>query len=63
MNVSRPFVVKMLEEGKIPFHRVGAHRRIKAQDLMAYRKQSEQASIAAFDELAKIAQETDMGYD
>lgn len=63
LNVSRPFVIKLLEEGKIPFHRVGRHRRIKASDLLSYKRKSEVARSKAFEELAKIAQDTDMGYE
>lgn len=62
LNVSRPFVIKLLEEGKIPFHKVGAHRRIKAQDLMTHRRASEEESLKAFQELAKLSQKMGLGY-
>lgn len=62
LNVSRPFVIKLLEEGKIPFHKVGAHRRIKAQDLMTYRRAGEEESLEAFQELAKLSQKMELGY-
>jgi excisionase family DNA binding protein len=38
LNVSRPHIVKLLEEGAIPFKKVGAHRRIQLKDLMKYEK-------------------------
>ena len=40
LKVSRPFVVKLLEQGAIAFHKVGTHRRIKSADLYAYMKRT-----------------------
>jgi excisionase family DNA binding protein len=40
LKVSRPFVVKLLEQGEIAFHKVGTHRRIKSADLYAYMKRT-----------------------
>ena len=62
MNVSRPFFVKLLEEGKIEFHKVGSHRRVYFRDLVAYKEQSMDERRKALDELAKQAQELNMGY-
>lgn len=62
LNVSRPHLVKLLEEGVIPFTRVGTHRRIRYQDLMAYQLQREAESREAMDALAAQAQELGMGY-
>ncbi|MEQ8879103.1 MAG: helix-turn-helix domain-containing protein [Cyclobacteriaceae bacterium] len=44
LNCSRPHVVKLLEEGKMPFTLVGRHRRIKLSDLQAYRAKMKDAS-------------------
>lgn len=62
LNVSRPFIVKLLEEGEIPFHKVGSHRRIKLKDFLAYKNQYKNKQCEALDELAKQAQELNMGY-
>jgi excisionase family DNA binding protein len=62
LNVSRPFVVKEMDEGRMPHFMVGAHRRIKHADLMKYRDAMHARTDAALQELADIAQENDMGY-
>ena len=36
LNVSRPFLVKLLEDSKIPFHKTGTHRRIRCADIVGY---------------------------
>lgn len=42
LGCSRPHFVKLLEDGKIPFIKVGRHRRVKFEDVMEYKKQSKQ---------------------
>ncbi|QJE00051.1 helix-turn-helix domain-containing protein [Massilia forsythiae] len=62
LNVSRPYLIRLLEDGKIPYHKVGTHRRIKFEDAVAYKDQRQKASRDALQELADQAQELDMGY-
>ena len=63
LMVSRPFVVKLLEQGAIAFHKVGTHRRIKSADLYAYKNRNDTKRSKAMDELVASAQALDMGYD
>lgn len=62
LNVSRPYLVTLLENGTIAFRKTGTHRRIRFHDLMSYREEQERLSNAALDELAAQAQEHEMGY-
>ena len=62
LNVSRPFVIKLLEQGKMPFHKVGRHRRVKASDLLTYKQNSDLQRLKDFEELAKLDQNLDLGY-
>lgn len=57
LNVSRPYVIKQIEEGKLPCHMVGTHRRIFFQDLVAYKEQVDARRDRAIEELARLTQE------
>ena len=63
LNVSRPHLVKMLEEGAIPFTKTGRHRRIRFSDLMAFKQRRDEESQEAMEALAQQAQALGMGYD
>jgi excisionase family DNA binding protein len=62
LNVSRPYFVKLLEEGKLDFHKVGSHRRVYFRDLIAFKEEAMNERREALDELSKQAQELKMGY-
>jgi excisionase family DNA binding protein len=59
LNVSRPFLVSLLTSGKIPHHKVGSHRRIKASDLLSFRAERDAVRASALDELQDLGQEFD----
>jgi excisionase family DNA binding protein len=62
LNVSRPFLIKLLEEKALPCRKVGAHRRIRMEDVMAYKARIDADREAVLDQLVAEAQEHDMGY-
>lgn len=57
LNVSRQYLVKLLKENRIPFHKVGTQRRIKFEDLMKYKAKMQVESEQAMDELTRLGQE------
>jgi len=62
LNVSRPHLISLLKKGEIKFHMTGTHRKIRFEDLSAYRQKRAAESEDAMAELAKQAQELNMGY-
>ncbi|MBH1988723.1 MAG: helix-turn-helix domain-containing protein [Myxococcaceae bacterium] len=62
LNISRPYLVQILEEGKIPFRKVGTKRRILAKDIFDFREKVEAERFCVLEKLANEAQKLGMGY-
>lgn len=62
LNVSRPFLVQLLEDKKLPYRKVGTHRRIRFEDVLSYKQAIDADRRKVLDELAAEAQDLDMGY-
>jgi excisionase family DNA binding protein len=62
LNVSRPYLVKLLEDGKLPYRSVGTRRRVLLCDVLGYKKSVADARAKVLEELAAQAQELKMGY-
>ena len=62
LNVSRPYLVELLESGKIPFRKVGVRRRILYQDVITYKEKVNAQRRKTLAELTAQAQELNMGY-
>src|SRR4029077_9680341 len=60
LNVSRPYLISLLESGQIPYRKVGRHRRITFEALMDYKRHDDLKRRAAADDLAQLSQEPDL---
>jgi excisionase family DNA binding protein len=62
LNVSRPFVVKLLEEQELPFRMVGNRRRIRFEDLAELKRRDDARRKEVLDALSNEGQKLSLGY-
>jgi excisionase family DNA binding protein len=62
LNVSRQYLVRLLDEGHIPYTKTGKHRRLRIEDVLAFKESRDRERKAALDELTQMSEELG-GYD
>ena len=60
LNVSRPHVVKLIDDGTIAHHKAGSHRRVTLADVLAFKAARDASSRAALAEIQELADDTGM---
>lgn len=62
LNVSRQYLVRLLDDGRIPFRKTGSHRRVRMEDLLAFKRQRDRDRMASLDDLSQLSQDFE-GYE
>ena len=62
LHISRPYVTKLCDEGGLPFHRVGTHRRLRIEDVLAYRDRRAAERREHLAALTRASEELEGGY-
>ncbi len=62
LNVSRPYFINLLENGKIDYHKVGTHRRVYLEDVVRYKEEVDTKRLAALRELSELSEEIGPDY-
>lgn len=62
LNVSRQYLVRLLDEGRIPFTKTGKHRRVRIEDVLGFKEQRDRERKTGLDELTRMSEEFG-GYD
>ena len=62
LNVSRPFVTKEIDAGRLPYRMVGTHRRVAFEDLIAYARRMRERQEVALERMVENARELGLEY-
>ena len=62
LNVSRQYLVRLLDEGRMPFRKTGKHRRLRIEDVLSFKEKRDKDRRAGLRELSRMTQEFG-GYD
>jgi len=57
LNVSRQYLVRLLDEGRIPFRKTGKHRRLRIEDVLTFKETRDKDRRAGLRELSRVTQE------